>query len=152
MRNMLLCMVLAPGLGAAAQQPTQPAPAAGANWQHVQALPVGASIQVEAGKSHANCKLKSVDADTLTCTQKKDIVFERAEIKSIKIPRREHSALIGMAIGAGAGAIVGAASGRNGSFVPRGLGAIILGVPGAPIGAAIGGLTDFAKSTVYKAQ
>src|ERR1035437_9476676 len=35
-------------------------PHAGSNWQHVQALPVGASIQVKASKSHASCKLKSV--------------------------------------------------------------------------------------------
>ena len=151
MRNMLLCLVVAPALGAAAQQPTQPAPAAGSNWQHVQALPVGASIQVQARKSHASCNLKSVDADTLTCTHRKDIVFQRTDILTIKIPRRSRSMLVGLDIGAGAGAVVGAATGRNGTFVPRGLGAIILAVPGAPIGLAVGGLTDFTKSTVYKA-
>ena len=149
MQNMLLCLVLAPALGASAQQPTQPAAAAGSNWQHVQALPIGASINVEAKTRSTNCYLKHVD--TLTCTHGKDVVFQRVDILTVKIPRRGRSALIGMAIGAGAGAVLGAATGRNGSFVPRGLGAVILAVPGAPIGAAVGALTDFARSTVYKA-
>jgi uncharacterized protein YcfJ len=148
-RTILLSLALMPGLSAPAQQPSQPP--AGSNWQHVQALPIGASIQVHARKSHANCNLKSVDADTLTCTRGKDLIFQRIDILTTKIPRREHSALIGMAIGAGAGTIVGAASGRNGSFAPRDVSAIAFGVVGAPIGAAVGALTDFAKSTVYKA-
>lgn len=152
MRNILLSLILAPVLGATAQQPAQHLPAAGSNWQHVQALAVGTTISVGARSRHANCTLKSVDTETLTCTHKKDIVFQRADILSVKIPRRGRSALIGLGIGAGAGGIVGAASGRNGSLVPRGLGAIIFAVAGAPIGAAIGVATDFAKSTVYTAQ
>ena len=147
-------------LSAPAQQPAQPP--AGSNWQHVQALPIGTSIQVQARKSHANCNLKSVDADTLTCTHRKDIVFQRADILAIKIPRRGRSTLIAAGIGAGAGAIVGAATtgcstAAKNSFLgcfltptrPQGaaIGAVLFGVIGAPIGA----LTDFAKSTIYKA-
>jgi hypothetical protein len=148
---------------APAQQPSTPAgPPAGSNWQRVQALPIGASIQVQARKSHSNCKLKSVDADTLTCTHGKDLMFQRTDILAIKIPRRGRSTLIAAGIGAGAGAIVGAATtgcstAAKNSFLgcfltptrPQGaaIGAVLFGVIGAPIGA----LTDFAKSTVYKA-
>lgn len=151
MRNLLLSLVLFPSICANAQQPAPSAPKSGSNWQHVQALPAGSSIQVQARKSHAKCNLKSVDADSLTCVQKKDLVFQRTDIVSIKIPRRGRSTLAGMGIGAGAGAVLGAAVGQNGTFVPRGLGAIILGVLGTPIGAGIGAATDFSRSTVYTA-
>jgi hypothetical protein len=156
--------LLLPALSAPAQQPTQqPAqPPAGSNWQHVQALPAGTSLNVKARTSHLACKLKSVDADTLTCTHGKDATFQRSEILSIKIPRRGRSTLIAMGVGAGVGAIVGAATSgcstaeKNswfGCFLtpsrPQGaaIGALLFGIIGAPIGA----LTDFAHSTVYKA-
>jgi uncharacterized protein YcfJ len=128
-----------------------PAPPAGSNWQRVQALPAGQSINVSARTSHAGCTLKSVDADSLTCTHGKDLVFQRANIVNIKLPHRGRSTLVGMAVGAGGGAIVGVSLGRNGSFVGRGAGAVIVSVPGALIGAIIGATTDFAHSTVYKA-
>jgi len=165
MYRLIVVIAFLAALTVPAQQPTQqPAqPSAGSNWQHVQALPVGASINVKARTSHASCTLKSVSADSLTCTHGKDLIFQRADILTIKIPHRGRSALIGAAIGAGAGAIVGAASGSSsctqqaGQLFPcfnlfsRGdlavIGAVAVGVIGAPIG----GLTDFTKSTVYKA-
>jgi hypothetical protein len=109
MRMVLLALALVPALSASAQQPAQqPAsPPAGSNWQHVQALPVGASINVKARKSHAGCKLKSVDADSLTCTHGTDLVFQRADIVSIKIPHRGRSTLVGLGLGAGVGALIG---------------------------------------------
>ncbi len=161
MRIIVLAIALATAQATSAQQAAHDSPPS-SGWQHVQALPTGASLQVKARKSHANCKLKSVDADTLTCTNNKDIAFQRADILTIKIPRRGRSTLIAMGIGAGAGAIVGASTSgcstaeKNsffGCFLtptrPQGaaIGAVILAVVGAPIGA----LTDFARSTVYKA-
>jgi hypothetical protein len=163
-RTILLALALVPVLSAPAQQPTQQpvSPPAGSNWQHVQALPVGASINVKARKSHAGCKLKSVDADSLTCTHGKDLVFQRADILSVKIPRRGRSTLIAMGVGAGVGAIVGATTSgcstaeKNswfGCFLtptrPQGaaIGALVFGLIGAPVGA----LTDFTRSTVYTA-
>ena len=162
-RTLVLSLVLASALSAPAQQPAQQPsqPPAGSNWQHVQALPAGTSINVTARTSHLACKLKSVDAETLICTHGKDIVFQRSDILSIKIPRRGRSALIGLGIGAGAGVIVGAATGCSsaqknsawGCFLTptRTQGAAIFGVLFGGIGAAIGAGTDFAKSTVYKA-
>jgi hypothetical protein len=158
----LLSLLLAPVFGATAQQPTASTPPAGSNWQHVEALPVGAYIAVKARKSHLNCKLKSVTDDSLTCAQGKDTVFQREDILTIKIPRRGRSTLIATGVGAGVGAIVGAAStgcstAERNSFLgcfltptrPQGaaVGAVLFGAIGAPIGF----FTDFAKSTIYKA-
>jgi outer membrane lipoprotein SlyB len=56
-----------------------------------------------------------------------------------------------MVIGTGAGAGLGALTSGNGSFVPRDLGALIVEIPGAVIGSLTGALTDFTRSTVYKA-
>jgi hypothetical protein len=162
MRTLLLSLVLVPAIGGFAQQPTSTALPAGSNWQHVQALPVGASVQVKARKSHANCYVKSVDADTLTCAGKKDIVFARTDVVSIRIPRRGRSTLIGLGIGAGVGAGVGAAASgcstaEKNSFLgcfltpTRPQGAAIGGVLFGGILAAIGAATDFARSTVYEA-
>lgn len=145
---------------AGAQQPAVSSAPAGSNWQHVQALPAGANIHVKAQHSSATCKLKSVDADSLTCTKSKDLTFTRAEIRSIQIPRRGRSALTGLAIGGGAGAITGYAVGGSGCKSSQGfcldivdgktlapIGAVVFGAIGAGIGAG----TDFAHSTIYKA-
>src|ERR1035437_4538396 len=160
MHTFLLAMALVlPVLSAPAQQPTQQTvqPPAGSNWQHVQALPAGNSLNVNARTSHLACKLKSVDADTLTCTHGKDVVFQRSEILSIKIPRRGRSTLIGLAIGGGAGSAIGFGVGTNNSngfFGPnfmRGAVTAVFGVVGGATGMLVGGITDFTKSTVYRA-
>jgi hypothetical protein len=157
MRNIVLTILLVPAIGATAQQPAAAAPPEGSNWQHVQALPAGQSINVKARASSANCKLKSVDADTLTCTQNKDLIFQRADILTIKIPHRGRSALIGAAIGGGVGAGIGFAAGTNnngGWFGPNFLRGAVTGI-GAVFGGIVGGgtgaVTDFGRSTVYKA-
>ena len=162
MRTMFLVLALVPALSASTQQPAQqpsPAPPAGSDWQHVQALPAGASIIVKARKSHAGCKLKSVDADSVTCTHGKDLVFQRVDIVSIRIPHRGRSTLIGLAVGGGIGAVIGVATGDSGcsgkafcfNIIGRGTAAAIGGVSLGAVGTLIGGLTDFSRSTVYKA-
>jgi hypothetical protein len=154
-RTIVLSLVLASALSAnAAQQPVLPP--AGSNWQHVQALPVATSINVKARTSHTSCTLKNVDADSLTCTHGKDIVFQRADILTIQISRRGRSALIGLAAGGGAGALLGYAttsSCQPGDIIciSRGGVAAFTGITFGVIGAITGGLTDFAKSTVYRA-
>ena len=159
MRTLFLSLTLATAISAAAQQPAAPAaqPPAGSNWQHVQALPLGASINVKARTSHASCTLKSIDAETLTCTHGKDIVFERSEIQVIKIPRRGRSTLIGAGVGGGALAIAGFAAttdhsnGFFGNNFLRGPATVLSGLAGGLVGGVIGGVTDFSRSTVYKA-
>jgi len=84
------------------------------------------------------------------------MVFQRSEIQKITIPHRGRSALIGTAIGGGAGAIIGFGVGTgNDGFLGknafRGALSAVCGVLGGVAGATTGGLTDFAHSTVYKA-
>jgi hypothetical protein len=160
-RKLLFWIVFANAIGASAQQPATAALPEGSNWQHVQALPAGASISVKTRAKSANCAVKSVDADTLTCTQKKDFVFQRTDVLTIKIPRRGRSALIGLGIGAGVGGIVGAATGCSstqknsawGCFLTptRGEAAGVLAALFGGIGAGIGAATDLSQSTVYTA-
>jgi hypothetical protein len=157
MRKVLLSLFLASALCASAQQPGQPVQPAGSNWHHVEVLPIGASISVKSRDRQQNCTLKSVDADTLTCTHGKDFVFQRTEILTIKIPHRGRSALIGTAIGAGTGAIIGFASTSSSCdadklcFITRDAVAAVASVVGGGIGALTGALSDFSHSTVYKA-
>jgi hypothetical protein len=153
MRTLVLSIALVTALAAAAQQPVVQTPPTGTAWQRVQALPPGASINVTAKASHTGCTLKSVDADSLTCTHGKDIVFQRADILTITIPHRGRSALIlgGIGAGIGVGAVAGASDAigfggaAKGSVYAggAGLGAVLFG--------AIGFFTDFSHSTVYKA-
>jgi len=138
----------------AAQQPVQSTVPAGSNWQHVQALPIGTSIRVNAGKRHQACVLRQIDAETLTCTQGRNPVYRREEVTSIKITRRGRSMLVAAGIGAGVGAALGgsAAAGCNSwCIVSPGESAAVGGILFGLIGAPIGYLTDFTRSTIYRA-
>jgi len=146
-RTMILSLVFVPALYTCAAQ-SSPPPAAGSNWQHVQVLPAGTSIKVNARSCHANCKVKSVDADSLSCTGKTDMVYQRTDVQSIGISHRGRSAGIGAAVGGGVGAGIGAGSCHNGW---QGVCAIGLGAQGAVAGLLVGLFTDFTRSTIYKA-
>ena len=151
MRAFLLSIALSTTLVAHAQQPAQPP--AGSNWQHVQALPVGTKIYVNANDQTATCKLISVDDGTLTCTHGKATTFQRSEIKSVKIPRHAVSTAILAGAGAGVGVGVVAATSNSIGFGGWAKGSVYAG--GAGVGAvlfgSIGYFTDFARSTIYKA-
>ena len=158
MRTLFLAIALAAPL-CAAQQPAQPP--AGSTWQHVQALPIGTSIQVsiqaKASTRHMVCILTAVDADSLACDRNfrfnvQKVLFQRTEIRTIKLTRRGRSAVFGAAIGAGAGAVAGGIQGaRSNYFAVHGAFAMIYAFAGAFAGAPIGYLTDFSASTVYRA-
>jgi hypothetical protein len=148
--------ILLNSLPLSAQQAVSPP--ANSNWQRVQALPIGTSLHLNAGKRHQSCKISTVDADTLTCTSGKNPVYSRTEITSIKLTRRGRSTLAGLGIGAGVGFVVGAATAGPrctqqqfcildfGRGTVGSIGAIMLGFVGAPIGY----FTDFTRSTIYK--
>jgi hypothetical protein len=153
----LLCFVVAPASLVNAQQ-SAPVTAAGNNWARVQVLPAGTTVNVKGKDRHLVCKLVSVDGDALRCRDRaKAVDFQRAEIRSVKIPRRGRSTLIGLGIGAGTGAVIGFAVGSksgNGFFGPnflRGAVTAVFGVVGGVIGAPVGYVTDFTRSTVYTA-
>jgi hypothetical protein len=157
MRTLLLSLVLLPlpAIGAFAQQVVPTAPSAGSKWEHVQALPAGTTIYVNANGRTTRCALTSVDADTLTCVRGKPIAFPRTGISTIKLPRRALSTAILAGAGAGLGALVvkGVASGID-VTEGKAKGSVYAG--GAGIGAVvfgpIGYFTDFARSTVYQAR
>ena len=150
MRTFVLAIAFSYALLAGAQQPGQTIPA-GSNWQDVQVLPAGTSIHVDASGHSRICDLKSVDAESLTCTHHKDYVFSRTEIKSIKLVRRSRSTPLGIAIGATTGAVAGAAAYNNSWWFSRGGIAAIAAIPLAAVGGVVGYTTDFTASTVYRA-
>ncbi len=143
-------------LAAAAQQPalTPTTSPAGSNWQHVQALPFGTKIYVttQVRVSALECTLTAVDADSLACTHGRSTVFQRSEIKAVKLPHRGRSTAILGGVGAGLGIAVvkGVASawGFRNAKGPvyaggAGIGAVLFG--------PLGYLSDVSRSTVYTA-
>lgn len=130
---------------------------AGSNWQHVQALPVGTYLHVNAQKRHAVCTLTAVTETSLSCNRDTGVgtramSFDREEIRTVKLARRGRSALLGGAILGGAGAIAGGVQGsRSNYYAVKGAFAMIYGFSGAFAGAPIGYLSDFSASTVYRA-
>jgi hypothetical protein len=161
MRNaisrLVLPALLASSLVASTQQPA-PAPPAGSNWAHVQALPPNTYLHVNAKKSHAICYLTAVDAESLSCSKDTgvghaQVSFQRSEITTIKLARRGRSAVLGGTILGGAGAIAGAVQGsRSNYYAVKGAWAMIYGFSGMFAGAPLGYLTDFSASTIYRAE
>jgi hypothetical protein len=152
MRKLIAVLLTLSTIHATAQQSAQspPTPPADSNWQHVQALPPGTEVYLNAESRHIVCKIKSATTDSLTCTERaKDIVFERSEISSIKITHAGRSALIGLGVGVGAGAAIGEAGCRGGGW--GGLCGSVFGSALGLAGLVIGITTDFSRSTVYKA-
>jgi len=157
MRKLFATLLVLTTISATAQQAAQApvaAPPASPSWQKVQALAAGTSIKVKTRTGNTACILKSVDAGALTCNHGKDIVIQQTDILTIRVAHRGRSALVGLAIGGGGGAIIGAASIPSCSgicIISRSTGAVVVGVAGALIGAIVGVTTDFAHTTVYKA-
>ena len=152
MRKLLLSSIL---LGATLPLPAQSAPSTPAisGWSRVQALTANTSLHISARTHNAHCRLKTVEADTLTCVVAdgaRTEVYQRSDIKSIKVPHRGRSTVVGLAIGGGAGIITGIASGGKGQLFTRGELASSFGIIFGAVGALIGALTDFTQTTVYR--
>ena len=114
-------------------------------------------MHINATHQHLLCQLKAVDADSISCTRNRGFgakvyTFQREQIRSIKLSRRMLSTLGGMGIGAGGGAIIGAAVTNSRTTWFRGeVIAASMGIGGVA-GGAIGYPSDFlAGPTVYRA-
>lgn len=164
MRMFALCLTLplvfAAFTAAPAQQTTPdppPTAPAGSEWGHVQALPVGTSIHIQGHTSHALCALTAVDADSISCARdtgvgSKALTFQRTDVRTIKLARRGHSAVLGAAMLGGAGALAGGIQATQSNYYAvKGAFAMIYGFAGAFAGAPIGYITDFSASTIYRA-
>ncbi len=148
-KTMMSTVLLGASLGMHAQSP---APSSGHTWASVQALAPNTSLHISARTHNAHCRLKSVDADTLTCAAgAKTETYQRTDIKSIKVPHLGRSIAAGLGIGAAGGFIGGAASGGSGQLFTRTELGSAFGAIFGGIGAIIGALTDFTQSTVYRA-
>jgi len=135
------------------------APAGPSGWARVQGLPANTEVHLQTDKQKTNCAVGSVTDDQLTCSS---VIYQRTEIKSVKLPRKGTSTVGGLLIGAGAGAGIGAGIGSainssdKGSYVhvsggkSAGVGAGIGAIIGVGIGALVGHATDMFASTVYK--
>jgi hypothetical protein len=135
-------------------------PTAGSNWQRVEALQVGTSVEMKfKARRHLLCSVKTVTDDSFTCVHdigfgSRDESFTKAEIKSIKIAHRARSGVYGSLIGGGVGAAAGgvlATQNHTYSGFPPAY-ALIYGFVGLISGAPVGYLTDFTASTVYRAN
>lgn len=122
-------------------------------WARVAALPSGTPIHVHGRTHSASCRVKSVEAEALTCVGKdgaKPETFAKAEIRTIKISHRGRSAAAGAGIGAGAGIILGASTAGSDGLFTRGELASAFAIVFAVIGALVGLATDFTVATIYR--
>jgi hypothetical protein len=156
MRTLVVLLIGFGSIFTAAQQPanSQPAPAKG--WDAVRALSPGASLDIKLRHGGQKCDFRSADSDSLVCTHGTNLTLQRADILQIKIHHRGRSTLAGLAIGAGGGALIGAASTpscNNFCIVGgKGFGAAVVGIAGGGVGAITGYFSDFTRSVVYKAK
>lgn len=133
-------------------------------WKRVEDLAPNSRVKVSATKNGGDCILQSVSANGLVCLHGRSTrTVQRADIKSIRLARREKSAVAGLAIGAAVGAGVGAGIGsainssNTGSIVhvsggkSAGVGAAIGVIAGGAIGGLIGYRNDlFSGPVIYK--
>ena len=96
----------------------------------------------------------SADDTSIICSHRgKPETVAKSDISSIKLARRGRSTLVGAGIGAGAGAIIGAAADHGNDafdFKREVIGG--LAILGAAVGAGIGAATDFVPSTIFRAH
>jgi hypothetical protein len=123
------------------------------DWQVLQGIPSGTKIKIllRHERTFGHCQLEAVANDWLGCYFKAlgSRRYPRNEIREVRLGR--HSARTGLAIGAGAGAILGATHGSGGGS-SRVLGVIILVPVLGGLGAGVGAIADpfIDGKTVYR--
>ena len=143
---------------------TAPLYAQSSDWARVQQIAPNTHLKVSATHHGGDCLLQSVTPDSLVCAHGTSTrSLPRADIRQIKLGRPGHSALLGLAAGAGIGAAAGAGIGAGINSTDQGnllhvSGAKATGV-GAAVGIILGGITGtaigyttdlFASPTLYK--
>ncbi len=126
-------------------------PTAANDWQQVQALPVGADLRVSLERAQTvRGRLESATEDKLTLRlpDGKQRTVDASQVVRIHRIHKDsiaNGALIGLGVGAAAGAIAGAAQDPERTDLTRSGSALIFGSLGAAIGAGIGAIADSAK-------
>ena len=141
-----LTLIFATTLSASAQTAQPPA----AGLARVQALAPGTVVHVSAAHIKGTCAVKNVEADSLTCTDTR--VFPRADISSIKLPRRAASAAVAGVAGGIAGIVMASEAYNHcntlGCGIAIGFVALVV-IVASPF---IGLVTDFMGKTIYQKQ
>ena len=136
------------------------APAAGQatdSWNNLEGLAVGKRIRVvEKDKSSHTGTFVAFSSEAVTLRSKGADTGHRREdvvrVWRVGAARRGRAALIGLAIGAGAGAALGGAAASDDSFVRPGAVAAIVGLAGGAVGAGVGAaVARPSRSEVYRA-
>ena len=126
-------------------------------WSDLNGLKVGQGIDVIESnmKSHGGTFV-AITEDAITLREKdSDVSVKRENVVRVSTAsgaRRGEHALIGLVVGGGIGAAVGAVAAsraKNGWFDTTGIGALIGIVIGAPSGAAVGAVIP-AHTTIYR--
>lgn len=112
------------------------------SWAAVESLSEGTSISVQT-VHRSQCRFLSATEDSLACEQElalhgvaRIVTFDRRSIQEVRLEHPAASALLGGAIGAGAGVGIGSIGGNN-TYTPgarKFIGGAILGGFGAWIG------------------
>jgi hypothetical protein len=146
MRRPVLILVFLLGLAAQLSAQTQHG-----SWSNLNRLKAGQGIEVieSSMKRHAG-EFVTVTDELLTLREKgSDVSVKREDVARVSTSsgsKRGEHALIGLVVGGGIGAAIGAASGSS----LRGIGALVGIAIGAPSGAAVGAALP-AHATVYRA-
>jgi len=128
------------------------------SWSSINRLKAGQGIEVvEASLKHHSGKFVAVTDELLTFKENgSEVSLKREDVMRVSAssaPKRGEHALIGLVVGAAAGAGIGAASGSNTGFLggsSRGITALVGIAIGGPSGALLGAALP-AHSTVYRA-
>lgn len=136
------------------------------DWAAVQELPAGTPISVRYGKFpiHDRCTFEDATSDKLICERSpqlssrvlipiplpREAIYPRKNIHAVRLEYSDaHNILVGIAIGGGAGAAIGAAG--SGDPRARGASALLLGVGGGVLGGFLGkNFPIFHRQTIYK--
>jgi len=140
-----LTLIFATTLSASAQT-AQPS---AAGWARVQALAPGTAVHISA-EHHLSgiCQVKSVDADSLSCTDTR--VIQRADIRSVKLPRRAASAVVAGVVGLVAGNLIGIEASNHCNTVGCVVAFALVDVGVIVASIFIGLYTDFLGKTIYQ--
>ncbi len=144
MKNLYIVSLLLLGLGSMAAAQSN-------NWDVVRGIPAGTTIKVtlKHKPTLGHCILQDVTDEGLACYSRTigDREFAREDIRAVYVGH--NGKLAGLAIGAGIGAVNGAANNPNG--LSRGgnalVGALLVGGIGMALGAALG---PFFGDAVYR--
>lgn len=134
----------------------------GTNWDRVKQVGPGTSVRVKVdGRRSTRCDVTAVDDDQLACSARQSIffvpvtrrfVFQRAQVREVRLTNGLGSGLVGAGVGIGVG--VGAGFGLENAATraedPNVL-PVVMGLLGGLLGAVVGRATDVVGGpTIYR--